>query len=140
MGALVDERDQAAAATEADEVLDESRLEPEEQAEVEAEVEAEPVDEAPLVYAEAQRWLLAGPAGSGRTALLGSVARACSLFPTDEVELDLRAENEAAAATFGEATRRFMGELRDDAPDGSQLTFSLGVRRRGTRRPKGLWR
>ena len=133
MGALVDERDEAAAATEADEVLAESRLE----AEHEAEVEAEPADEAPMVYAEAQRWLRAGPAGSGRTALLGSVARACSLFPTDEVELDLRAENEAAAATFGEATRRFMGELRDDAPDGSQLTFSLGVRRRGTRRPKG---
>jgi hypothetical protein len=133
MGALVDERNGAAAATETGEVLEESRLEPEE----EAEVEAQPETEAPMVYAEAQRWLLAGPAGSGRTALLGSVARACSLFPTDEVELDLRAENEAAAATFGEATRRFMGELRDDAPDASQLTFSLGVRRRGSRRPKG---
>ena len=74
MGALVDERDQAAAATEADEVLEESRLEPEE----EAEVEAEPETEAPMVYAEAQRWL-PSPASACRASPTQSFSvRKCS--------------------------------------------------------------
>lgn len=101
--------------------------------------EQEPVVEAekPVLPSEEQRWLLAGPVGSGRTALLGSVARACSLFPTDGFSFDLRPENEAAAMTFGEATRRFMGELREEAPDSSALTFSLGVRRSTSKAGKG---
>ena len=127
----MDERNEAAeageetvqhAAAEVAEAPPEVAPEPDEEAELAPEAER------PLAPSESQRWLLAGPVGSGRTALLGSLSRACSLYPTDGMAFDLRAENEAAAVTFGEATRRFMGELREEAPDGSALAFSLGVR------------
>ena len=77
-----------------------------------------------------QRWILIGPAASGKTSLVGSFEQAVSAPSKDHLELRLHAANDACQEVLSSALSRLLdeGKAQTSTTASEDLAFTLEVR------------